>query len=196
MARGYFTFGIALSLVFSAPVTQAQTQSIDTPKLIGINLAQADRTQVLKHIQDLGGFLHDRNTAKHVNTDRFFTISNQRDSYWLEFHYNADGKIVSAARVYRRAGRSFHHEHQDLSTEDIAREFVNQYGEPSFVQRRVPPGLPSYRAFVWQTDSVTIRIDRKGGDTFAPILVTYKMKSVDPFAEKTPPPPQQGRRRI
>lgn len=168
-----FTF--AASAWAQVPPSQA--------KLVGLVVTEADMDKVRRHLNELGGFQQDRATVKHRNVDKFFTNSNLRDSYYIEFRYDANGKVVSAKRLYRPSAARLINEYRDLETQDIAREMIQSLGQPSRVQRKVRSGLPGYPAFFWQDEQITIQIDREGSDRYGPIFVEYRVNT-DPFVAK------------
>lgn len=175
---------------------QAQLTPPSEARLLGLKLTEANKNEVREHIRNLGGFQQDRSTYRHNNIDKYFGYSNLRDSYYVEFRYDANGKIVSAKRLFRRSGLRFNNELRDLQTEEVARELIQDFGQPTFVERKGRMGSPSYSAFTWQDDLVTIRIDRVGGDHFSPIFISYEIDT-DPYVAKIPepePPPTRRRR--
>ena len=153
-------------------------------KLLGLVVTEADMDKVRRQLNNLGGFKQDRATVKHRNIDKFFTYSNLRDSYYIEFRYDANGKVVSAKRLYRPSGERLINEYRDLDTRDIARQMIQTLGQPNRIETKARLGLPGYPSYIWQDEQITIRIDRVGSDRYAPIFVEY-LVNTDPFVEKT-----------
>ena len=165
-----------------SPIALAQTAP-EQAELLGIKLTEADMKSVRAHLNNLGGFKQDRATADHHNMDKFFAYSNLRDSYYVQFRYDANGKVVSAKRLLRRSGNHFNNDYRDVETQQVARQLIETYGQPNQVIRKSLNGLPSYASFVWQDDEVRITVDRVGSDRYAPIFIEYEV-STDPFVAK------------
>ncbi|WP_162173031.1 hypothetical protein [Thiomicrospira pelophila] len=165
-----------------SPIALAQTPP-EQAELLGIKLTEADMKSVRAHLNNLGGFKQDRATADHHNMDKFFAYSNLRDSYYVQFRYDANGKVVSAKRLLRRSGNHFNNDYRDVETQQVARQLIETYGQPNQVIRKSLNGLPSYASFVWQDDEVRITVDRVGSDRYAPIFIEYEI-STDPYVAK------------
>lgn len=179
-------FTILISLIALSSYAENSRAEVVTPSkatLLGLVVSEVDMDQVRIHLNQLGGFKQDKATVNHRNLDKFFTYSNQRDSYYIEFRYDANGKVVSAKRLYRPSGVRLIHEYRDLETQDLARQFIKTLGQPHQVIRKTRMGLNSYPAYIWQDEQVTIRLDRKGSDRYAPIFLEYTVNR-DPFAAK------------
>ncbi len=168
---------------------QAQTQIVEPSqaKLLGIKLIEADMDAVRVHIKDIGGFKQDRATLKHSNMDKFFAYSHLRDSYYVEFQYDPNGKVVAAKRLFRRSAKHFNNEYRDLQTEDVARQLIQVYGQPQQVIRKSRDGLHRYASYIWRDQDMTITLDRVGSDTMAPIFLRYELQT-DRYVAKTPEP--------
>lgn len=168
---------------------QAQNQIVEPSqaKLLGIKLIEADMDAVRVHIKDIGGFKQDRATLKHNNMDKFFAYSHLRDSYYVEFQYDPNGKVVAAKRLFRRSAKHFNNEYRDLQTEDVARQLIQVYGQPQQVIRKSRDGLHRYASYIWRDQDMTITLDRVGSDTMAPIFLRYELQT-DRYVAKTPEP--------
>lgn len=178
-------------------LAQNQITEPSQASLLGIKLIEADMDAVRKHLKDIGGFQQDRATVKHRNMDKFFAYSNLRDSYYVEFQYDPNGKVVSAKRLFRKSGKHFNNEYRDLQTEDIARQLIQTYGQPHQVTRKSRDGSHRYAAYTWRDDNMTITLDRVGSDSMAPIFLRYDVQT-DRYVAKIPDPdelaPPQARR--
>lgn len=172
---------VSLSLL-AMPPALAQTPP-EQAELLGIKLTEADMKSVRAHLRNLGGFKQDRATADHRNMDKFFAYSNLRDSYYVQFRYDANGKVVSAKRLLRRSGTHFNNDYRDVETQQVARQLIQTYGQPNQIIRKSLNGLPSYASFVWQDDEVRITVDRVGSDRYAPIFIEYEV-ATDPYVAK------------
>lgn len=186
MLLNSFKWALVLNLGWlgwlTTPIALAQTPP-EQAELLGIKLTEADMKSVRAHLNNLGGFKQDRATADHHNMDKFFAYSNLRDSYYVQFRYDANGKVVSAKRLLRRSGNHFNNDYRDVETQQVARQLIETYGQPNQVIRKSLNGLPSYASFVWQDDEVRITVDRVGSDRYAPIFIEYEV-STDPFVAK------------
>ncbi|WP_052501537.1 hypothetical protein [Thiomicrospira microaerophila] len=178
---------LALVLATSSPTIGLQAANLDQVKLVGIDLFNANQTQVRQHIRHIGGFQQERATFNHPNVDKFFPVSNLRDSYYLEFRYDANGQIVSAKRLYRRSGVRLINEYRDITTQDLARLLSAELGQPPKVLRKQREGGLSYPSYIWETEDITIKIDHRGSSPYQPIFVEYKLAR-DPFAAKIEEP--------
>lgn len=179
---------LILLMLFSVNI-QAQNQIIEPSqaKLLGIKLIEADMDAVRVHIKDIGGFQQDRTTLKHRNMDKFFAYSHLRDSYYVEFQYDPNGKVVAAKRLFRRSAKHFNNEYRDLQTEDVARQLIQTYGQPQQVIRKNRDGLYRYASYIWRDQDMTITLDRVGSDSMAPIFLRYELQT-DRYVVKTPEP--------
>lgn len=186
MLLNSFKWALVLNLGWlgwlTTPIALAQTPP-EQAELLGIKLTEADMKSVRAHLRDLGGFKQDRATADHRNMDKFFAYSNLRDSYYVQFRYDANGKVVSAKRLLRRSGNHFNNDYRDVETQQVARQLIETYGQPNQVIRKSLNGLPSYASFVWQDDEVRITVDRVGSDRYAPIFIEYEI-STDPYVAR------------
>ncbi|HEY9018982.1 hypothetical protein [Thiomicrospira sp.] len=178
-----FAFKLLSLGLFTLPVVALAQTPPQQAELLGIKLTEADMNSVRVHLRNLGGFKQDRATADHRNMDKFFAYSNLRDSYYVQFRYDANGKVVSAKRLLRRSGTHFNNDYRDLETQQVARQLIEVYGQPNQVIRKSLNGLPSYASFVWQDDAMRITIDRVGSDRYAPIFIEYEVNT-DPYIAK------------
>jgi hypothetical protein len=175
-------------IIFASHFNLAQAQqTLDQIRFLGLDLFKVDQTQVRQHLRDVGGFRQERATFSHPNVDKFFPVSNLRDSYYIEFRYDANGQIVSAKRLYRRSGRHSINEFRDLTTQDLAKKLASELGQPPLMSRKQREGNASYPTYSWQTDEITIKIDHQGSNPLQPIFVEYTLAR-DPFVAKIPPP--------
>lgn len=177
LVSSFMTFSL-----LAMPPALAQTPP-QQAELLGIKLTEADMKSVRTHLANLGGFKQDRASADHRNMDKFFAYSNLRDSYYVQFRYDANGKVVSAKRLLRRSGTHFNNDYRDLETQQVARHLIQTYGQPNQVMRKSLNGLPSYASFVWQDEDVRITVDRVGSDRYAPIFIEYEV-TTDPYVAK------------
>ncbi|WP_127470925.1 hypothetical protein [Thiomicrorhabdus aquaedulcis] len=150
-------------------------------KVLGLSLLSANKKDVSKHLNDLGGFTQERSTQGHNNISRFFPISNQRDSYDFTFRFNTAGSITSVKRLYRPYSLQHSNQRTPLQTKDIALSFITQIGQPSFINRKGNGGPNTYLSYVWQDDQLKITVDREGSEKHGDVFVEYQVKGNDPF---------------
>lgn len=194
MLKKWFWLSCAiLSLGTLQSTVAAQAIAPQQASILGIKLIEADMDKVRQHLTDLGGFQQERATVNHRNLDKFFTRSTLRDSYYVEFRYDANGKVLSAKRLLRRSGLKYNNDYADLQTEDVARDLVKTFGQPHSVVRKSRQGAPTYAAYTWQDEQLVIRVDRVGSDRYAPIFISYEVQR-DPYVEKIPEPAPVRRR--
>ncbi|MDY0137895.1 MAG: hypothetical protein RBS36_12065 [Thiomicrospira sp.] len=184
--------GLVISLTLPM-LGGAQVVAPQEARLLGIKLLEADMDKVREQLSNLGGFQQERATLNHRNLDKFFTRSNLRDSYYVEFRYDANGKVISAKRLLRRSGLKYRNDYADLQTEDVARDLVKTFGQPHAVERKSRDGAPTYPAYIWRDEQLVIRIDRVGSDRYGPIFISYELQR-DPFVEKIAETPAPRRR--
>lgn len=189
-------FLVLLIAMVCAPTLKAEieAQTLSDVTFLGLNLFEADKSSVRKHLNHLGGFRQERATFSHPNLDKFFPVSQLKDSYYVEFRYDANGQIVSVKRLFRRNGVHLVNQYRDLTTQDIARLMINDLGQPQQTARKVNEGGLSYPSYTWQTDQLTIRVDHLGSNSLQPIFIHYQLMR-DPFVEKREPSVNLANRR-
>lgn len=187
-------WNLAVLIAVTNMFNLAQAQQPEPVTLVGIDLLSADQTSVRTHLRQIGGFQQQRATFSHPNVDKFFPVSNLRDSYYIEFRYDANGQIVSAKRLYRRSGLRLINEYRDLTTQDLARLLANELGQPPQVRRKQHEGNPSYPSYIWQKDEITITLEHQGNNSMHPIFVEYTLAR-DPFVAKIEEPEIQTQNR-
>jgi len=73
------------------PLYAAETTSVSSINVLGMNLIQADITSVRSQLWSIGGYLQAKDSIKQHNYDKFFPWSTMRDSYYILFRYNSCG---------------------------------------------------------------------------------------------------------
>lgn len=178
--KANFTFSFICFLfvfLFIQTNANAETQPLKDTEFLGLKLIDADIGKVRAHLWNIGGFLQGSTTIKQRHTDKFFTWSTIRDSYYVLFTYNHAGNLVSVKRLYRPYSTEHHNSRATLSTKDVAKKMIERLGQPSFVKRKGWGGGPSYLSFTWQDDDMEITIDREGSEYLGNVFVTYKLKN-------------------
>ncbi|WP_248849765.1 hypothetical protein [Thiomicrospira microaerophila] len=183
-------------LLMLLPIHSAclQAEPLDKVTFLGLDLFEADKASVRQHLNDLGGFRQERATFSHPNMDKFFPVSQLKDSYYIVFRYDANGQIISVKRLYRRNGLHLVNQYRDIGTQDIARLMLTELGQPQQTQRKGREGGLSYPSYTWQNDQLTIRLDHRGSDPLQPIFIEYILAR-DPFVKKDEETPHLANRR-
>jgi len=163
------------------PLYSAEVTPVDTIKVLGINLIQADITAVRSHLWSIGGYLQAKDSVKQHNYDKFFPWSTMRDSYYILFRYNHAGKITSVKRLYRPYSIEKSNRRTAITTREVARPLIQKLGAPTKIQTKGWGGSLGYRAYIWQDEKVTITIDREGGEKLGNIFVQYTVNIHDPY---------------
>ncbi|KUJ72068.1 hypothetical protein [Thiomicrospira sp. WB1] len=153
---------------------------VDAVTLAGIELADATMESVRKHLWQVGGFTLARKSNGH-NLDKFFTRTRMEDSYYLRFRYDPQGKLVSAYRLYRPQSTHQSNHRGPIQTRQVARDLIRDLGQPTRTEYKTWAGMPGYRAYVWEGETVRIRVDRVGSDPLSPVFVEYALER-DPYA--------------
>lgn len=160
---------------------EASKKAASEIRVLGLDLMESDPKSVRKHLQALGGFLQAKSTIKQTNIDKFFPWSNQRDSYYITFRYNASGKITSVKRLYRPYSLEVANKRTAIATKDIAQGFIQELGQPNSVIRKGWGGTQKYHAYTWKDDKVTIRVDREGSEKLGNVFIEYTINIHDPY---------------
>lgn len=156
---------------------------IDNVKILGVRIVDQKVETVRQLLWDLGGFLQAKSTLKQKNVDKFFTWSQIKDSYYIEFRYNPAGNVTLVKRLFRYASPLYHNKLHPIDTREVAREIVAQIGLPTQIVRKSWGAGPSYNSYLWDSEKVKVTVDREGSDYYGNIFVEYKNK-IDPFARE------------
>lgn len=157
------------------------TTPIDEVELLGVKLVNQEFRTVRQLLWDLGGFRQAKSTLYQKNVDKFFPISQIRDSYYIEFRYNPQGRVTQVKRMFRYATPSYHNRLHPIRTWEVAEEIVSQIGLPTRIKRKSWGAGPSYNSYIWESEQITVTVDREGSDYYGNIYVEY-INKVDPYA--------------
>lgn len=172
---------ILISSICVAQAAEIAVKPISEVEFLGLDLIKADLNTVRSHLWDIGGFLQAKTTVKQRNVDKFFTWSNLRDSYYVQFRYNHAGKVTSVKRLYRPYSQASAHPNNEIKTKDIALQLIKEVGQPTSVTRKGWGGTLKYAAYTWQDDRVTIKVDREGSTKLGNVFIEYIIDINDPF---------------
>lgn len=161
--------------------TPAGDTPIDDVKILGVTIVDQDVATVRQLLWDIGGFLQAKSTLRQKNIDKFFPVSQIRDTYYIEFRYNPDGDVHTVTRQFRYSSSSYNNRLFPILTREIAAEIASQIGQPTKVVRKSWGSGPSYNSYIWEGEKITVTVDREGSDFYGNIFVRYRNK-VDPFA--------------
>jgi len=154
---------------------------IDEVKILGVTVVDQDVMTVRKLLFDLGGFSQAKSTLRQKNIDKFYPVSQIRDSYYIEFKYNAEGQVHTVTRLLRYVSAGYNNRLFPIRTREIASEIASQIGQPTKIVRKSWGSGPSYNSYIWEGEKIIVTIDREGSDYYGNIFVRYNNK-VDPFA--------------
>ena len=182
--RGRQFFLICLFLGSAVQLSQAAepiVKPISQVEVLGLELISADLDKVRTHLWDIGGFLQAESTMRQRNLDKFFTWSNIRDSYYLQFRYNNSGKVTSVKRLYRPYSQESTHSNNEIQTRDVALQIIQKIGQPTSMIKKGWGGSQKYSAYTWQDDKVTVKVDREGSTKLGNVYIEYIIDINDPF---------------
>lgn len=166
--------------MLSATLLKASEEKINQASFLGLSILNSDLIKVRTQLWSIGGFTQARSTKQKRAIDKFFTNYQLKDSYYIEFRYLSDGKLLSAKRQYRPQSIHFNNRHDAIKTLEVAEELSKSLGDPTNVLTKSWAGLPSYQAYIWETDLIKITLDRQGNDKLGNIFVLYQVKT-DPY---------------
>lgn len=170
--------GLVLCICVSfVDLVSAQTldRSLDTGRLLGIELTQANAEKVREHLWKLGGFVQTQATYRLPNIDRFSSWSQLTDSYYVEFRYNPDGELLQVKRLYRPYSVDSTQSHQQ-DTQRVAQSLIEEYGPPTAMMTKSVGSGFGYSSYLWRSDQLDIVVDRQGGDGLGNVFVEYRLR--------------------
>jgi hypothetical protein len=150
--------------------------------VMGVKLTEATLDSVRQQLWNIGGFSQAKSTFRQGNIDKFFAWSRMRDSYYLTFRYNNLGQVVSAKRLYRYYSVLNANQHKPISTKTVALSLIKKLGQPTSTQHKSGGGFPSYPSYRWDSDEISIIIDREGSEMLGKVFIEYTLNQVDPYA--------------
>lgn len=153
---------------------------IDDVKILGVKIVGQEVKVVRQLLWDIGGFKQAASTLRQGNIDKFFTYSQSKDSYYIEFRYNPQGKVTKVKRMFRYISTQYNNRLTPINTRDVAREIAAQIGEPTKTVRKSWGAGPSYNSYIWESDNIIVVVDREGSDYYGNIFVEYKNK-INPY---------------
>lgn len=173
-------------LIFASTIQIGQAaepivKPISQIEFLGLELITVNIGTVRRHLWDIGGFLQAETTVRQRNLDKFFTWSNIRDSYYVQFRYNNSGRVTSVKRLYRPYSQESAHPNNEIHTRDIALQLIQKVGQPTSMIKKGWGGSQKYPAYTWQDDKVTIKIDREGSTKLGNVFIEYIIDINDPF---------------
>lgn len=174
-----FTLFISLFPTMSRAVVPIKDITV-----LGISPMKATLNSVRYHLSSIGGFLQARSTYYQDNIDKFFTWSQIRDSYYVTFRYDAEGQVTSILRLYRFRSILNSNKLTPITTQEVAQKIIQQIGKPTQIIHKGSAGMPSYLAYIWKDDNITVMIDRQGGESLGHIFIKYIVNKVDPYFAK------------
>jgi hypothetical protein len=147
--------------------------------LLGLKLASANKDDIRKSFFTWDGFEQSKATLYRKQFNRFYPKNILRETYRVDFRYEQDGRFASMNMLYRPFSNEYTNTQQGIDIPDIVQQLVPIIGKPNMRLRRMVSGLPSYNAYQWEDDKVTILLDREGRNPGRPPVLSVSMKSGD-----------------
>lgn len=173
------TISLFLISCFTYAYSASNTEKINNASFFGIKILESNVDSVKTQLWNIGGFTQARSTQNKRAIDKFFISYQARDSYYIKFRYTSNGKLISAKRLYRPNSIHFKNKHGFIQTSDVARKLMKDLGQPTQIITRTNPIRP-YSKYKWETDKLTIIIDRVGSQYLGNVFILYKVKT-DPY---------------
>lgn len=172
---------LTYSLILNTFLISSASSALKDTAFLGMKLTDLDYASVRTQLLGVGGFKQDRTTTQLRNVDKFFTSYNLRDSYYIEFRYNDAGNVVSVKRLYRPNSILNANKRTPIDTRDVAFSIIDQAGQPTQVLRKGWGGSPTYSAYIWKDEDLTIIVDREGSELYGNVFVEYIVNKQDPY---------------
>lgn len=181
LKKTLFATSILLASYATFSAVSSETKPLKEVEFLGLKLTEANINSVRSHLWDIGGFLQAKSTIRQRHIDKFYPWSTIRDSYYVTFHYNHAGNVVSVIRMYRPYSTEQSNKRSPIDTKDVAIELSSLLGKPSSIIRKGWGGGPSYPSYIWQDDDMKISVDREGSEIFGNVFIKYEVKSSKRF---------------
>lgn len=145
-------------------------------------LQNATQKSINKHFAGIGGFQQSKTSFGKKNYDKYYSHSQLGDSYYLDFRFNSAGQLTKATQLFRPYNdslvQSVNHDSRAITTQDVARKFIQTYGQPTQMERKGWGGFSTYNAYTWEDDNLKILVDRQGGESLGNVYVQYQIKNI------------------
>lgn len=154
-------------------------------KLFDMPLFEATRERVNQHFAKIGGFKQSRASFRKKHYDKFYSISQLADSYYLDFRFNSAEQLTLATQLYRPFNDSLvqniDRNSKMLTTRRLAVKMSEKYGPPTGIIRKGWGGFKTYNAYYWEDEQIKISIDRQGNEALGNVFVQYQMKNIPSY---------------
>jgi hypothetical protein len=171
MIRLLLTF-LALSMT-SYPLWAATASDYS---LLGLKLATATKDDIRNGLYSWDGLEQSKATIYRKQFNRFYPKNILREAYRLDFRYEQDGHFSSLQLRYRPFAPEYNNSNKEIDTPDIVRQLIPMIGMPTRF-KRMSSGLPSYNAYHWEDDKVSIMLDRENQQPGRPLILSVRMKN-------------------
>lgn len=174
----FLSSALSLNVAFAeeAPIKPAEAKLFDLP------LQKITQKELNEHFAKIGGFKQSRSSYGQKHFDRYYSPSQLEESYYLDFRFNSEGQLTSATQLYRPFNHSpeisVDQNSQQLTPRRLAMRFVEQYGQPTAIERKGWGGFSQYNAYFWEDETLKITIDRQGSESLGTIFVRYEIKNI------------------
>ncbi len=175
---------IALSMA-SYPIWAATASDYS---LLGLKLVSANKDDIRQSLFSWDGFDQAKSTLYRKQFNRFYPKNILRETYRLDFRYEQDGRFASMQILYRPFSPEYANQKQGIDISDIVAQLTPIIGSPNARFRRTASGLPSYNAYQWEDDKVSILLDREGQQAGRPPVLNVRMKNGNIASNYSPHP--------
>ncbi len=154
--------------------------------LLGLKLVSTNKDEIQKSLYSWDGLDQSQSTLYRKQFNRFYPKNILRETYRLDFRYEQDGRFASMQVLYRPFLPEYANQNQGIDIPDIVAQLTPIIGAPNARFRRTASGLPSYNAYQWEDEKVTIMLDREGQQPGRPPVLSVRMKNNDIASNYTP----------
>lgn len=147
--------------------------------LLGLKLVSTNKDEIQKSLYSWDGLDQSQSTLYRKQFNRFYPKYILRETYRLDFRYEQDGRFASMQVLYRPFLPEYANQNQGIDIPDIVAQLTPIIGAPNARFRRTASGLPSYNAYKWEDEKVTIMLDREGQQPGRPPVLSVRVKNND-----------------
>jgi hypothetical protein len=147
--------------------------------LLGLKLVAANKQEIRNALFNWDGFDQTQSTLYRKQFNRFYPKNILRETYRLDFRYEQDGRFASMHILYRPFAPEYANNSKGIDIPDIVKQLIPMIGTPNARLRRAVSGLPSYDAYRWEDEKMTILLDREDQQPGRPPVLSVRMKTGD-----------------
>lgn len=147
--------------------------------LLGMKLAGSDKEEIRKSLYDWDGFQQSPSSLYRKQWDRFFPKNLMRETYYLDFRYEKDGKFSSLRILYRPHHAEYSRPASSIDTQALLQQLVPLIGSPQQRVRHTSPGIAGYNGYRWEDEQSVIELAREDEHPARPVVLTMRMKNTE-----------------